>query len=111
MNDCIFCKIADKDIPSAKVYEDEYVYAFNDISPQAPIHIVVIPKKHYDNINLVDDDKIKCAIFNSIQKIAQEQNLDNGFRIVCNTGKDGGQTVNHLHFHILAKRQLQWPPG
>lgn len=111
MSDCIFCKIANGDIGSTKVYEDDYVFAFNDISPQAPIHIVLIPKKHYNNIQKVDDDIIKSAMFNAVQKIADEQKLENGFRLVCNTGSEGGQTVEHLHFHILAGRNLGWPPG
>lgn len=111
MSDCLFCKIVNGDIPSTKVYEDDYVYAFNDIEPQAPIHIIIIPKKHYSNILEIDDDKIKSAIFNSIKKIAQEKDLNKGFRIVCNTGDEGGQTVGHLHFHMLAGRNLQWPPG
>ena len=111
MSDCIFCKIVGGDIPSAKVYEDDYVYAFNDIDPQAPVHIVLVPKKHYDNIKDLDDDKIKISIFNAIQKIALDQKLDGGFRVVCNTGEQGGQTVEHLHFHILSGRNLQWPPG
>lgn len=111
MSDCIFCKIVGGDIPSAKVYEDDYVYAFNDIDPQAPVHIVLVPKKHYDNIKDLDNDKIKVSIFNAIQKIALDQKLDAGFRVVCNTGEQGGQTVEHLHFHILSGRNLQWPPG
>ena len=109
--DCIFCKIVSGEIPSKVVYEDENVLAFNDIDPQAPIHIVVIPKKHFANILELNDSSILSAIFESIKKIAEEQNIEKGFRIVCNTGSEGGQTVNHLHFHILSGRNLQWPPG
>lgn len=111
MSDCIFCKIVDKDIPSTMVYEDEYVYAFKDISPQAPVHIVLIPKKHYDDITKIYDENVQVAIFSAIQKIAVNEKLENGFRVVCNTGVQGGQTVGHLHFHILSGRNLGWPPG
>lgn len=109
--DCIFCKIVSGEIPSKVVYEDENVLAFNDIDPQAPIHIVVIPKKHFANILELNDSSILSAIFESIKKIAAEQKMKDGFRIVCNTGSQGGQTVEHLHFHILSGRNLQWPPG
>lgn len=109
--DCIFCKIVSGEIPSKIVYEDDNVLAFNDIDPQAPVHIVVIPKKHFANILELNDSTILNAIFDSIRKIADEQKMEKGFRIVCNTGSDGGQTVDHLHFHILAGRNLQWPPG
>ena len=109
--DCIFCKIVSGEIPSKVVYEDENVLAFNDIDPQAPIHIVVIPKKHFANILQLNDSSILSAIFESIKKIAAEQKMKDGFRIVCNTGSQGGQTVEHLHFHILSGRNLQWPPG
>ena len=108
---CIFCKIVSGEIPSKVVYEDDNVLAFNDIEPQAPIHIVVIPKKHFANILELNDSNILNAIFDSIRKIVDEQKIEKGFRIVCNTGTDGGQTVDHLHFHILAGRNLQWPPG
>lgn len=112
MEDCLFCKISKGLVPSTKVYEDEYVYAFNDIDPKAPVHVVIVPKKHYDNILEIDDDKIKAALIDSVKKIAKLKSLDeNGFRVVINTGSDGGQTVNHLHFHLLGLRQLQWPPG
>ena len=109
--DCIFCKIVSGEIPSKVVYEDENVLAFNDIAPQAPIQIVVIPKKHFANILELNDSSILSAIFESIKKIAAEQKMKDGFRIVCNTGSQGGQTVEHLHFPILSGRNLQWPPG
>ena len=109
--DCIFCKIVSGEIPSKVVYEDEHVLAFNDIEPQAPIHIVVIPKKHFANILELNDSNILNAIFDSIKNIADKQNMEKGFRIVCNTGSEGGQTVDHLHFHILSGRNIQWPPG
>ena len=109
--DCIFCKIVSGEIPSKVVYEDENVLAFNDIDPQAPIHIVVIPKTHFANILELNDSNILKAIFDSIKNIAAEQKMKDGCRIVCNTGAQGGQTVDHLHFHILSGRNLQWPPG
>lgn len=102
MEECIFCKIIKKEIPSTIVYEDENVLAFNDINPQAPIHIIVIPKVHADNIMEATGENIK-AIFEAIQKIAKEKGIDkSGFRVITNCGKDAGQTVNHIHFHILA---------
>lgn len=106
--DCIFCKIVKGDIPSQKVYEDDLVLAFKDINPQAPVHILVIPKKHIDSaVCLTDEDDILIAhIFKVIREIAKEQNLENGFRLVSNVGSDGGQSVKHLHFHILGKKQF-----
>ena len=105
MEDCIFCKIIKGEIPSAFVYQDENVLAFNDINPQAPIHIIVVPKYHVANILEADKEIIK-DIFNSINKIAREKGIDkSGFRVITNCGKDAGQTVNHLHFHILARNK------
>lgn len=107
MEDCIFCKIINKEIPSNYIYEDENVIAFNDINPQAPIHIIVIPKKHVSNITESDGEMIK-NIFDAINKIAIEKKIDkSGFRVITNCGKDAGQTVNHLHFHILAGTNLE----
>lgn len=114
MSDCLFCKIVQGEIPSAKVYEDEYIYAFLDIDPQAPVHIVVVPKEHIASANDLTDGNASVIgkIFTAIAKIAKEQNFaDSGYRIVNNCGEDGGQTVGHLHFHVLAGRGLQWPPG
>ncbi len=111
--DCLFCKIANGEIPSNKVYEDEKVYAFYDIDPQAPVHFLVIPKEHIasaDSINSTNSSIIS-HIFEVIAEIAKELNLENGYRIVTNVGEDGGQSVKHLHFHVLAKRSLAWPPG
>ncbi len=106
MENCIFCKIINKEIPGDIVYEDEKVLAFKDINPQAPIHIIVIPKKHVKSV-LEADGEMSAAIINAIQKIAKEQNIEEtGFRVITNCGKDAGQTVEHLHFHILAGRTL-----
>ena len=106
MENCIFCKIINKEIPGDIVYEDEKVLAFKDINPQAPIHIIVIPKKHVKSV-LEADGEMSADIINAIQKIAKEQNIEEtGFRVITNCGKDAGQTVEHLHFHILAGRTL-----
>ena len=103
MTDCIFCKIATGEIPAEKIYEDDFVYALNDIAPQAPVHIIVIPKEHIASAADLDDKNsfhvAKC--FEAIAKIAKEKKLDTGFRVINNCGHDGGQTVFHLHFHIL----------
>ena len=111
--DCIFCKIANSTIPCNKVYEDEVCMAFYDLSPQAPVHFLVIPKAHITSVNEVsaENNHIIGHIFMVIGKIAKELSLDNGYRVVTNCGEDGGQTVAHLHFHVLAKRSLTWPPG
>lgn len=113
MSDCIFCKIAAKEIPSAIIYEDEQILAFKDIEPQAPVHVLIIPKKHIDSANDVqeEDKEIIGKIFLKIKDIAKELDLDNGYRIVNNCGEDGLQTVNHIHFHLLGGRKMQWPPG
>ena len=107
MEDCIFCKILNKEIPSNCVYEDENVIAFNDINPQAPIHIIVVPKNHVANVTESSGEMIK-NIFEAINKIVMGKKIDkSGFRIITNCGKDAGQTVNHLHFHILAGTNLE----
>ncbi len=103
-----------KKIPSTVVYEDDNFLAFKDINPEAPVHILVIPKKHIqgaDKVQEEDADYLKNIYF-VIQKIAEEQGIaSSGYRVVTNVGEDGGQTVNHLHFHLLGGRNLQWPPG
>ena len=111
--DCIFCKIVNGDIPSNKVYEDDTVLAFHDIAPQMPVHVIVIPKMHIASATEVNEGNSAVIghIFEVIPKIAKDLGLDNGFRIINNCGKDGGQTVGHLHFHMLGKRALAWPPG
>ena len=111
--DCIFCKIASGDIPCKKAYEDEGVIAFYDLDPQAPVHILIIPKKHIESAAEItaENSLIVAHIFEIAAKLAKELNLDNGFRIVNNCGTDGGQTVKHLHFHLLGGRSMKWPPG
>ena len=109
MEDCLFCKIVKGEIPSKNVYQDEDVYAFSDINPQAPIHILVIPKKHISSIvELNEENKdIVGKIFITINKIAKENGfLEDGFRVISNCGENAGQTVKHLHFHILAGKKL-----
>ena len=113
MADCLFCKIAAGEIPSTKVYEDEFVYAFLDIEPQAPFHAVIIPKEHICCANEITEKNSMLVgkVFEAVAKIAKAENLENGYRVVNNCGVDGGQTVHHIHFHLLARRNLQWPPG
>lgn len=114
MEQCIFCKIIAGQIPSAKVYEDDFVLAFRDIDAQAPEHILVVPKQHVASILEVNSScgELMEHIVRAIQQVAKITGIDKtGFRVAINTGKDGGQTVEHLHFHILGGRELAWPPG
>ena len=108
MADCLFCKIIAGDIPSAKVYEDELVYAFRDINPQAPTHVLVIPKAHLSSVNDVtaENSAVVAHIFEVIPQIAAAEGLTGGYRVVSNCGADAGQTVHHLHFHILGGKEL-----
>ena len=109
MNDCIFCKIINGEIPSDKVYEDEEILAFRDITPQMPIHILVIPKKHITSIAKLEisDERLVGKIFTVINTIAHDLGIDKtGFRVISNCGEDAGQTVKHLHFHILAGAKM-----
>lgn len=113
-DDCLFCKIIAGEIPSNKVYSDEDIYAFQDINPAAPQHILIIPKKHLTDISSAndEDEALLGKLLLKANQIAKDQCLDkNGFRYVINTGRDGGQTVFHLHLHILGGRALGWPPG
>ena len=106
--DCLFCKIIEGVIPSTKVYEDENVYAFRDINPQAPVHVLVIPKKHIsslDGVNAENSDVVRI-IFEKIPEIAKAEGLENGYRVVSNCGPDACQTVKHLHFHIMGGKKL-----
>jgi len=114
MDNCLFCKIINGDIAAKKVYENEHIIAFNDINPKAPVHILVIPKKHIRSINELNSSDINLAgeIILAAKKIAKDQGVDSkGFRVVFNTNDDGGQTVYHIHMHIMGGRQMQWPPG
>jgi len=114
MTDCLFCRIIKKEIPSSIVFENDKVFAFKDINPVAPIHILIIPKEHIESALQIDQSNsdIIANIFEVAAIIAKEQKIaDNGYRIVTNIGKDGGQAVPHLHYHLLGGRSLQWPPG
>lgn len=113
MSDCIFCRIAAKEIPSQVVYEDDAVVAFRDINPQAPVHLLVIPRRHIRNVlEVADDSALVGRIHATVARLASEHDLsDRGFRIVVNTGAHGGQSVDHLHYHVLGGRSMQWPPG
>ena len=108
MADCLFCKIIAGEIPSSKVYEDEFCYAFRDINPQAPVHVLVVSKAHVANLQEAAElpDETLAALIRAIGKIAQQEKLENGFRVVTNCGKDACQSVSHLHFHILGGRQM-----
>lgn len=115
MSDCIFCKIAAGEIPAQKVFEDDSVIAFKDLSPKAPVHVLIVPKKHVQSVAhfTADDKDLAAHIFvDVVPKLAAELGIaDDGFRLVMNTGDDGGQTVNHLHIHMLGGRKMTWPPG
>ena len=106
--DCLFCAIVKGDIPSKKVYEDELCYAFLDINPQAPVHVLVVPKEHIASVGAVSEanSSVVAHIFTVIPKIAKELGLENGYRVVSNVGEDGRQSVKHLHFHVLGGAQL-----
>lgn len=107
-DNCLFCKIIRGDIPSAKVYEDDFTYAFRDINPQAPTHILVVPKAHIASCADITEENrdaaARCLV--SVAKIAKQEKLENGFRVISNVGADAGQTVPHLHFHILAGKPM-----
>lgn len=112
--DCIFCKIAAKEIPVQPIYEDEQLIAFPDINPAAPVHVLIIPKKHIANILEIEsqDQLLMGQMLSAIKRIAEQVGLaDEGFRVVMNTKENGGQTVHHLHCHILGGRAMTWPPG
>ena len=106
--DCIFCKIVAGEIPSAKVYEDESVYAFRDIQPQAPVHVLIVPKAHIASANEVSEENadLVAKIFAAIPRIAEAEGLTNGYRVITNCGEDGCQSVKHLHFHSLGGKKL-----
>lgn len=106
--DCIFCKIIAGDIPSAKVYEDDKILAFRDINPQAPVHVLIIPKVHIASADEVTEENsgVVAHIFTKIPAIAKEAGASNGYRVITNCGEDGAQTVKHLHFHLLGGKQL-----
>ncbi len=112
--DCLFCKIIAGEIPSKKVYEDDMIYAFYDIDPQAPEHVIIVPKKHISGANDITLENVKhiAAIWERIPQIAKMLGIsEDGYRVVNNCGKNGGQTVNHIHFHLMGGRAFSWPAG
>lgn len=113
MDDCLFCKIVRGEVPSTKIYEDDLVYAFKDIEPIAPVHYLVIPKEHIESAAEINQNNsaVIAHIYEVIAKIAKDEGLDDGFRVVNNCGEIAGQTVFHIHFHLLAGRKLEWPAG
>jgi histidine triad (HIT) family protein len=114
MTDCLFCKIVKREIPGSIVYEDEHVLAFNDINPQAPTHVLLVPKRHIASLNDLEpgDDQIVGELARRAAAIAKERGIaTGGYRTVFNTNRDAGQTVFHIHLHLLGGRSLQWPPG
>lgn len=113
MTDCLFCKIVSGAIPATRLYEDEHRLAFADIHPQAPVHILIIPRRHIASLAhaLPGDTALLGQLLATAGDIARAQNLGNGYRLVINTGPDGGQTVDHLHLHLLGGRHMHWPPG
>ena len=113
MSDCIFCKIAEKEIPAKIAYEDDNMIAFHDLDPQAPVHVLVIPKKHISCLDDVtaEDKELMGEIMYKIHELADKLGIENGYRVVVNNGENAFQTVKHLHFHILGNRKFGWPPG
>lgn len=112
-NDCLFCGIVAKTIPATIVYEDENVVAFRDVTPKAPAHILIIPREHIASAADLTPahDAVIAQLVRTAAAVARQEGLDNGYRLVVNAGDDGGQTVHHLHVHLLGGRQMTWPPG
>lgn len=114
MSDCLFCRIIRKEIPASIVYEDDHLLAFNDINPQAPMHVLIVPKRHIDSLNALapGDDALVGEMVRRASGLAREKGYgDRGFRTLFNTNAEAGQTVFHIHLHVLAGRPLHWPPG
>jgi histidine triad (HIT) family protein len=113
MSECVFCKIISGTIPSEKVYEDDRVLAFYDINPAAPVHVLVIPKEHVTSLAEVNDGQLELIgyVHGIIRNVAKDLGLHNGYRVVNNCGRDGGQAVGHLHFHLLGGKKMTWPAG
>lgn len=113
MDDCLFCKIANGDMPTEFIYEDDEIIVFKDINPQAPVHFLLVPREHIESADDVNKENSQLIgkIFEVASKLAKKNNLDLGYRIVNNCKKHGGQSMDHIHFHLLAGRQMLWPPG
>lgn len=112
MEDCIFCKIASGEIPAARVYDDDQVVAFDDLNPQAPTHVLVVPREHIERISDIDEQQAELVgrLFVAANQVAQDRNLDD-YRLVMNCGEGAGQSVWHIHLHLLGGRNFSWPPG
>jgi len=113
MTDCLFCRIVAGEIPANLVFETDHAIAFRDIDPKAPTHILVIPRTHFDNLTELTSTDVDLAghLLDVVTQVIQQEALIRGYRLVANTGPDGGQTLDHVHFHILGERELTWPPG
>ena len=113
MSDCIFCKLANGDIPTDMVYQDDLIAVFRDAAPQAPVHMLMVPKIHVASLDDLTDEhaELMAHMMLKIKEVCAQEGLENGYRCVINTGEDGQQTVKHLHIHILGKRAMTWPPG
>lgn len=114
MTSCIFCKIISGDVNAEIIHQNDKVVAFKDLNPQAPVHVLVVPKKHIERLSLADEDDLSLMqdVFAAVRRVAKSEKLaQEGFRVVVNDGKNGGQTVSHLHFHLLGGRVMNWPPG
>lgn len=113
MADCLFCKIANKELDSEVVTESDDILAFRDINPAGPTHVLIVPKRHVGSVNELSraDGDLLGEIFETVARIAKDENLDGGYRVVTNVGPDAGQSVHHLHFHLIGGRQMAWPPG
>ena len=114
MSDCIFCRIVAGEIPSKVVYQDEHCFAFDDVNPQAPVHVLVIPRVHVESLQgfQPDDSKVMAALLQGCREVASLKEVTrSGYRVVANTGASAGQTVFHMHFHVLGGRDFSWPPG
>jgi histidine triad (HIT) family protein len=111
--DCLFCTIIAGEIPSDRVYEDDAVIAFRDINPQAPTHVLVIPRRHVEDVQHLTaaDGELLTRLFGAVRELATSAGLEGGYRVVTNVGPDAGQTVHHLHLHLLGGRSMSWPPG
>ena len=109
---CLFCRIANKQLPAKLIAESDHALAFHDIAPQAPVHVLVIPKAHYASLAETPDGSVMAAVSELAKQVARELGVEEaGYRVVVNTGDDGGQTVHHLHAHVMAGRRMTWPPG
>ena len=113
MSDCLCCKLIEGELPPHKVYEDDKIFCFHDVDPQAPVHVLIIPKKHIDSLDTLqeEDAELISYLMLKVKDIAADLGLENGYRLVNNCGEDGLQTVKHLHFHLLGRRRMKWPPG